>query len=267
MIEYKSAEEIEVMKKSCRLSAQVLDMIESHIKAGISTEEIDRLCSEFILKHGSISACLGYRGAPPAKPYPKSICTSVNDVVCHGIPDGTLLSEGDIINVDVTTIVDGFHGDTSRTFYVGKCSRAARELVETTLESMWVGIRTVRPGAHIGDIGAAIQKFIEPRGYTIVREYGGHGIGRSFHEDPHVQHIGRHGTGPEIKPGMTFTIEPMINQGTREVELMEDDYWTVRTEDQKLSAQFEHTIAVFEDRVEVLTLSENDSTDPIVWRK
>jgi len=260
MIHYKSHSEIETMKKSCKLAAQVLTYIAPYVQVGVSCLELNDLCHEFIIKHHAVPSPLNYKG------YPKSICTSVNDVVCHGIPTEYRLKDGDIVNLDITTYFEGFHGDTSKTFCVGKCSRAVRDLVNATDEALWLGISTVRPGAHIGDIGEAIQKFVEPKGYSIVREYCGHGIGKTFHEDPHVPHYGKRGSGPQIKAGMVFTIEPMINLGKKEVDLLEDD-WTVITRDGKFSAQFEHTVAVFEDRVEVLTLEESDSHSPIVWKK
>lgn len=260
MIQYKTIEEIETMKKSCRLAAEVLTFISPFVKPGTSCLELNNLCHEFIIKNKAIPSPLNYKG------FPKSICTSVNEVVCHGIPTDYKLKDGDIINLDITTYFENYHGDTSKTFLVGKCSRSARHLVETTLEALWIGLRTVRPGAYTGDIGAAVQKFVEANGYSIVREYCGHGIGKTFHEDPHVPHYGRKGTGSVLKPGMVFTIEPMINLGKKEVDLLEDN-WTVVTHDGKLSAQFEHTIAVFEDKVEVLTLEASDKNDPIVWKK
>jgi methionyl aminopeptidase len=259
-VTYKTPEEVDTMRKSCRLAADVLVFIEPHVKPGVSTDELNELCHDFIVKHGATPSPLNYRG------FPKSICTSVNDVVCHGIPDGTRLKEGDIVNLDITTYLDGFHGDTSKTFLVGKCSRAARDLVTAAEESLWKGIYAVQTGGHIGDIGEAIQKFVEPKGYSVVREYCGHGIGRTFHEDPHIVHVGKRGTGHPIKAGMVFTVEPMINQGGKDITL-DDDEWTVRTQDRKLSAQFEHTVAVFADRVEVLTLPTNAERDPVVWRK
>jgi len=242
----KTKEELETMRRSCRLAADVLVMIADHIKPGVSTEELDRICHDFIIKNGAIPSCLNYKG------YPKSICTSVNQVVCHGIPDAYRLREGDIINVDVTTFLDGFHGDNSKTYLVGKTSRAARDVVQAAEDAMWAGIRAVRAGGHFGDIGFAVQSFVEAKGFSVVREYGGHGIGRVFHEDPHVAHFGRKGSGPKLLPGMVFTVEPMVNQGKREVILLDDD-WTVETDDGKLSAQFEHTIAVHEEGVEILT--------------
>ena len=259
MIVYKSEAEIETMRKSCRLAASVLDFIAPHVQPGIATLELDRLCHEYIIANGATPSPLNYKG------YPKSICASVNAVVCHGIPDGYVLREGDIVNLDITTYLDGFHGDTSKTFLVGKVSRAARELVAAAEEALWLGIYAVKPGGHTGDIGHAIQKFVESKGYSVVREYCGHGIGRGFHEDPPIVHFGRKGTGALIKPGMVFTVEPMVNAGSWEVVLKPDN-WTVLTEDGKLSAQFEHTLAVYTDRVEVLTLSSQADRDPVVWR-
>jgi methionyl aminopeptidase len=260
MIVIKTPEDIETMKESCRLAASVLSFIEPHLKAGISTIEIDKRIHDYIVEQGARPSTLGYKG------YQHSCCTSINEVVCHGIPDKRVLKDGDIINVDVTTYFKGFHGDTSKTFFVGKVSRAARELVEAAEAAMWAGIQAVKPGARLGDLGEACQSYAESRGYSVVREYCGHGIGRNFHEDPHVTHYGKKGTGPELKPGMVFTVEPMINQGTKDVLLLDDD-WTVVTRDKKLSAQFEHTIAIFEDRVEVLTVPPNATFDPIVWRR
>ncbi len=260
MIIYKTPDEIESIRKSGRLAADVLTFIEPHVKPGASCLELNDLCHDFIVKHGATPSPLNYRG------FPKSICTSVNDVVCHGIPGPYKLRDGDIVNLDITTFLDGFHGDTSKTFLVGKCSRAVRQLVGDAEASMWEGIRAVKPGGHVGDIGHAIQSFLEPKGYSIVREYCGHGIGRNFHEDPHVVHVGRKGSGSALKPGMVFTIEPMVNQGDDEI-YVEDDDWTVRTKDRKLSAQFEHTVAIFEDRVEILTLPSDSELDPVVWRR
>jgi methionyl aminopeptidase len=259
MIVIKTTQDIEVMKESCRLAASVLKFIEPHLKPGIATIEIDKLIHDYIVKSGAKPSTLGYKG------YRHSCCTSINEVVCHGIPDSRTLKEGDIINVDVTTYFKGFHGDTSKTFCIGKVSRAARELVEAAEEAMWTGIRAIRPGGRLGDLGEACQSFSESKGYSVVREYCGHGIGRNFHEDPHVTHYGKKGTGPELKAGMVFTVEPMINQGTKDVYLLDDD-WTVVTRDKKLSAQFEHTVAIFEDRVEVLTVTEDVDFDPVVWR-
>jgi len=243
MIVYKTIEDIASMKKSCQLAASVLDFLAPHVVLGVTTDEINSLCHRFITEHGAVPSPLNYKG------FPKSMCTSVNQIVCHGIPDNYALRDGDIINLDITTFLGGFHGDTSKTFFVGKCSRAARDLVAAAEEALWVGIKAIRPDGHIGDVGEAVNKFVQAKGYSVVKEYGGHGIGRVFHEDPHVPHFGRRGSGSPIKPGMVFTVEPMVNQGSPEVVLLDDD-WTVETKDRKLSAQFEHTVAVFEDRVE-----------------
>lgn len=246
MILIKTPQEIEGIRKSAQLTARVFDFIEPFIKEGITTNELDKLCHDFIVKAGAKPSPLNYKG------YPKSICTSINHVVCHGIPDKTQLREGDIIKVDVSTYLGGFHGDSCKTYAVGKVSRAARDLMKATEESLYVGIEQVKPGAHFGDIGAAIQSYVEAKGYSVVREYGGHGIGKSFHEEPHVAHVGKKGTGPEFKEGMVFTIEPMINLGKASIILLDDD-WTVETEDGKLSAQFEHTLVVTANGSEILT--------------
>ena len=242
----KTEADIKGIRKSSELAAKVLNFIEPHIRVGISTNEINQLCHDFILKNGAKPSPLGYKG------FPKSICTSVNQVICHGIPDEYRLREGDIIKVDVTTYLHGYHGDTCKTFAVGKISRAARNLMKATQECLQIGIEQVKPGGHFGDIGAAIQEYAESNGYSVVKEYGGHGIGKNFHEDPHVPHIGKYGTGPEFKAGMVFTIEPMINIGKAEIVLLDDD-WTVETNDGKLSAQYEHTVAVTPNGVEVLS--------------
>lgn len=261
MIVIKTKEDVQTMKPSCRLVADVLDYIEAYAVAGVSTLKLDQLCHDFIIKHGATPSPLNYKG------YPKSICTSINHVVCHGIPnEKEILKDGDIINVDVSAFMNNFHGDSSRTYMVGKCSRAARELVQVTYDAMWLGIEAIRPGGHIGDIGNAIQTYTEGKGYTVVREYCGHGIGRSFHEDPHVTHYGRKGSGDKIRPGMVFTVEPMINQGKRDVDVLDDD-WTAVTVDGKLSAQFEHTVAVWEDRLEILTLgAKEDKPAEIIFK-
>ena len=257
MIVYKTDEEIEGIKRSSKLAASVLTYIAPFVKAGISCLELNDLCHEYIVKNGAKPSPLNYNG------YPKSICASVNQVVCHGIPSKYVLKDGDIVNLDITTYLGGFHGDTSKTFLIGKTSRAARDLVSASEESLWAGIRAVRVGGFIGDIGEAIQNVVWPKGFSIVREYCGHGIGRAFHEDPHVIHFGKKGTGAPIKAGMVFTIEPMINQGEADVVLLDDD-WTVETKDRKLSAQFEHTVAVRSDRVEVLTLAEDDPRESVI---
>ncbi len=248
-ISLKSPAEIEKMRVAGRLAAEVLDMITPYVRPGITTEELDRLCHDYIVNvQKAIPAPLNYKG------FPKSICTSVNHQVCHGIPGPRVLKNGDILNIDVTVIKDGWHGDTSRMYFVGEPSIQARRLVRVTYECLWKGIEQVRPGARLGDIGHAIQTHAEAHGYSVVREYCGHGIGRQFHEDPQVLHYGRPGTGLELVPGMTFTIEPMINAGKKDVKLMPDG-WTVVTRDHSLSAQWEHTVAVTEDGYEVLTLS------------
>ena len=247
-IKGKSADEVEKMRVAGRLAAEVLEMIEPHVRAGVTTEELDRICHEYIVEvQEAIPAPLNYNG------YPKSICTSVNHVVCHGIPSPRALKEGDIVNVDITVIKEGWFGDTSKMFYIGgPPSARAKKLVETSYECLLAGIAQVRPGATLGDVGAAIQKLAEGRGFSVVREYCGHGIGRVFHEDPQVLHYGDPGTGVELRPGMTFTIEPMINAGKRHVKLL-DDQWTVITKDRSLSAQWEHTLLVTETGVECLT--------------
>jgi methionyl aminopeptidase len=249
----KNAKEIEAMRCSCAVTVQILDALSEVVKAGISTEEIDRFVHNLTLKLGAAPATLNYKG------YTRSVCTSVNDVVCHGVPSPyVILKEGDIINVDVTSIKEGFHGDASRMYLVGgpeACTPQARELVELTKQALYAGIGQVAPGRHIGDIGAAIQEFVRGTGkkYGIVREYTGHGIGRQFHEAPQVVHVARAGTGEEMQPGMTFTIEPMINIGRPETTLSKVDGWTVRTADGSLSAQWEHTVLVTPNGYEVLT--------------
>ncbi len=244
----KSPEEQQKMREAGRLAAAVLDMIGDHVVPGITTLELDRLCHEYIVNvQKSVPANLNYRG------FPKTICSSVNHVVCHGIPNDRRLKSGDIINIDVTVIRDGFHGDTSRMYFVGRPAPHAQKLVESCFEAMWRGIEQVRPGAHLGDIGHAIQAYVEDREYSVVREYCGHGIGRIYHEDPQVLHYGEAGTGLELRPGMTFTIEPMVNAGRRHVKLLNDG-WTVVTKDHSLSAQWEHTVLVTDVGVEVLTL-------------
>jgi methionyl aminopeptidase len=246
-ITLKSPEEQQKMREAGRLAAQVLDMIGDHVKAGVTTDELDRLCHDHIVQvQQAVPANLNYRG------FPKTLCTSVNHVVCHGIPNDKRLKNGDIINIDVTVIHDGFHGDTSRMYFVGKPLPHAQRLVEGCFEAMWRGIRCVRPGARLGDIGHAIQQHTEAQGFTVVREYCGHGIGRIYHEDPQVLHYGKPGTGLELRAGMTFTIEPMINAGKRDVKLLPDG-WTVVTRDHSLSAQWEHTVLVTDEGFEVLT--------------
>ncbi len=244
----KTAEEIEKMRVAGRLAGELLAMIEPHIRPGVTTEELDRLCHEYTVREQqAIPAPLNYRG------FPKSICTSVNHVVCHGIPGNKRLKNGDIINVDVTVIKDGYHGDTSKMFFVGEPSVLARRLVQVTHECMLIGIEMVRPGVRLGDIGHAIQQHAERNGFSIVREYCGHGIGREFHEDPQVLHYGTPGTGMALQAGMTFTIEPMVNAGRRDVKLLPDG-WTVVTKDHSLSAQWEHTVLVTPGGHEILTV-------------
>ncbi len=244
----KTADEIEKMRVAGRLAAEVLEMIEEHVKPGISTGELDRICHDYIVNtQQAIPAPLNYKG------FPKSICTSVNHVICHGIPnDKKILKNGDVINIDITVIKDDYHGDTSKMFFVGKPTVQAERLARITQECLYIGIEMVKPGVRLGDIGHAIQKHAESNYYSVVREYCGHGIGKVFHEDPQVMHYGKPGTGMELKEGMTFTIEPMINAGKRFTKLLPDD-WTVVTKDHKLSAQWEHTLAVTSDGVEVLT--------------
>jgi methionyl aminopeptidase len=226
------------------------------VKPGVTTEFLDKLAFDFIRDHGAYPACLHYRG------YTKTICTSINHVVCHGIPNDKPLKKGDIVNVDVTVIKDGWFGDTSRMFVVGEASIAARRLVTLTYEAMWHGIQHVKPGVHLGDIGFAIQKFAEGNGFSVVREFCGHGIGRNFHEEPQVLHYGKPGTLEELRPGMTFTIEPMINAGRKEVKELGSDGWTIVTKDHSLSAQWEHTVLVTESGYEVLTLSAGSPPPP-----
>lgn len=252
-IKIKTPEEIEKMRVACRLAAEVLEMIEPHIKPGVTTNELDRICHDYIVnEQKAIPAPLNYHG------FPKSICTSVNQVVCHGIPSDKKLKNGDIINIDITVIKDGYHGDTSMMFYVGDVPSHARRLCEITRECMFMGIELVRPGARLGDIGEVIQKHAESNHYSVVREYCGHGIGAEFHEDPQVLHYGKAGTGEELKEGMIFTIEPMINAGKRHVKLNKRDGWTVETADRRLSAQWEHTILVTADGHEILTLRKDE---------
>jgi methionyl aminopeptidase len=250
----KTPEEIERMRVAGRLAAEVLDFIAPQVRHGVTTGELDRLCHDYMVCHqGTIPAPLDY--APPGyRPFPKSICTSVNHQVCHGIPGDRVLKNGDIVNIDITVIKDDFHGDTSRMFYVGEPSLAARRLCEVTYECMWAGIAQVGPGGFLGDIGHAIQTHAEKHGFSVVREFCGHGIGRRFHEEPQVLHYGRSGTLDRLAPGMIFTIEPMINAGRREIRELADG-WTIVTKDHSLSAQWEHTVLVTETGFEVLTVS------------
>ena len=251
-VSIKTPEEQERMRVAGRLTADVLDMIGEHVQPGVTTEELDRICHDFIVEQQrAIPAPLNYRG------FPKSICTSVNHVVCHGIPTDRRLRQGDIVNIDITVIKDDFHGDSSRMFHVGKPTVQGQRVAEISREAMWHGIREVRPGTRLGDIGHSIQRYVESQRCSVVREYCGHGIGRQFHEDPQVLHYGTRGTGLELQAGMTFTIEPMVNVGRRHVRLLPDG-WTVVTRDHSLSAQWEHTILVTDDGYEVLTLGAAD---------
>jgi methionyl aminopeptidase len=250
----KSAEEIAQMRVAGRLAAEVLDYVAPHVRAGVTTAALDQLCHEYMVGvQGTVPAPLNY--APPGyPPFPKSICTSVNHQVCHGVPGERVLKHGDILNIDITVIKDGYHGDTSRMFYVGEPSIQARRLCEVTAECMWHGILAVHPGGFLGDIGAAIQRHAERHGYSVVREFCGHGIGRRFHEEPQVLHYGRPGTGLVLQPGMIFTVEPMINAGRPAIRELADG-WTIVTKDHSLSAQWEHTVLVTETGFEVLTVS------------
>ena len=249
----KSADEIAKMRVAGRLAADVLEMIQPFIQPGVTTEELDRLCHDYIVNtQQAIPAPLNYHG------FPKSICTSVNQQVCHGIPGKRILKQGDIINIDITVIKDGYHGDTSKMFCVGQVSPLARRLVQVSYECMCIGIEMVKPGIHLGDIGYAIQDHAESNNFSVVREYCGHGIGRQFHEEPQVLHYGKPGTGLVLEPGLTFTIEPMINAGKRYVKIMPDN-WTVVTKDHSLSAQWEHTILVTNDGFEVLTIRQENA--------
>ena len=245
----KTPDEIAKMRVAGNLAARVLEMIEPHVVPGVSTGELDRICHDYIVNElDAIPAPLNYNG------FPKSICTSPNHVICHGIPsDQTILKKGDIVNIDITVIKEGFHGDTSKMFLIGDVAPHARKLVQIAHECLYKGIELVRPGTTLGDIGSAIQQYAEANHYSVVREYCGHGIGRIFHEEPQVLHYGIPGTGMRLQEGMTFTIEPMINAGTRHTKLSRKDGWTVTTRDRRLSAQWEHTLAVTSDGVEVLT--------------
>jgi methionyl aminopeptidase len=256
MISIKSKREVEVMRKSCRLAAKTLKFIEKKIRIGMSTGEIDRLCHDYIIKRGARPSPLNYHG------FPKSVCTSINEVICHGIPsDKEFIKNGDILNIDVTTYLDGFHGDTNRTFFIGEVKPEVKKLVDVTYKCMMEGIAQCRPGARLGDIGFVIETIAKENGYSVVHEYCGHGIGREFHEDPQVLHYGKKGTGVELKPGMTFTIEPMINLGDRHCKLLSDG-WTVITKDKSWSAQFEHTILITETGHEILTICPDDEWKP-----
>jgi methionyl aminopeptidase len=254
-VNIKNKEDIEKMRVAGKLASEVLDYITNFVKPNTTTEEIDRLCHDYMVNiQKTIPAPLNY--APPGHtPYPKSICTSVNNQICHGIPGEKILKKGDVINIDITVIKDGYHGDTSRMFYVGDPSIQAKRLCEITYESMWLGIKQVKPGNYLGDIGFAIQKHAEQNGFSVVREFCGHGIGKVFHEDPQVLHYGNPDQGLKLEAGMVFTIEPMINAGKKEIKMLPDG-WTVVTKDRSLSAQWEHTILVTEKSYEVMTISD-----------
>ncbi len=254
-IKLHGAADFEAMRKAGRLTAEALDMLSEHAKPGVTTEALDRLAFDFAMDHGAYPAPLSYRG------YRKSICTSINHVVCHGIPDDKPLRDGDIVNIDVTLIVDGWHGDSSRMYNIGNVPRRAERLVEVTYEALMRGIAEVKPGATTGDIGAAIQEYAEAERCSVVREFCGHGLGRLFHDEPNILHYGRRGDGVVLKPGMFFTIEPMINLGRPHVKVLADG-WTAVTRDRSLTAQFEHTIGVTENGCEIFTLSPNGYTLP-----
>jgi len=262
-ITYKDAAGIAGMRVAGKLASEVLDYLTQFVQAGVTTNALDKLAHDYIVDvQGGIPAPLNYKGGGNT-PYPKSICTSVNHQVCHGIPSDKVLKKGDIVNIDVTVIKDGWHGDTSRMFMVGEVSIAAKRLCAITYDAMWHGIKMVRPGIHLGDIGYAIQKFAEGQGFSVVREFCGHGIGRVFHEEPQVLHYGRPGTLEKLVEGMTFTIEPMINAGRKEIkDGPEKDGWTIVTQDRSLSAQWEHTVLVTSTGYEVLTLSAGSPDTP-----
>ncbi len=261
----KSPEELERMRVAGRLASEVLDFIAPHAKPGVTTGALNDLCHEYMVKvQGTVPAPLHY--APPGyKPFPKSICTSVNHQVCHGVPGDRVLKPGDILNIDVTVIKDGFHGDCSRMFFVGEPSIQARRLADVTFECMWLGIMQVRPGARLGDVGAAIQAHAEKYGFSVVREFCGHGIGRKFHEEPQVLHYGKRGTGLPLEPCRTFTVEPMINAGKPAIRELADG-WTIVTKDHSLSAQWEHTVAVTPSGFEVLTVSAGALPQPAIQK-
>ncbi|MCX7186521.1 MAG: type I methionyl aminopeptidase [Methylophilaceae bacterium] len=260
-ISIKNQHDIEKMRIAGRLAAEVLDYITPFVIHGVTTEQLDKLCHDYIVDvQNAIPAPLNY--APDGHtPYPKSICTSINQQICHGVPSEKMLKNGDIVNIDITVIKDGYHGDTSRMFYVGDPSAQAKRLCELTYQAMWLGINKVKPGATLGDIGYAIQTFAEKSGYSVVREFCGHGIGKVFHEDPQVLHYGKAGAGLTLQAGMMFTIEPMINAGKRDIRQMSDG-WTIVTKDRSLSAQWEHTLLVTETGFEVMTLSSGSPAIP-----
>ncbi|MFP5459308.1 MAG: type I methionyl aminopeptidase [Bacteriovoracia bacterium] len=253
MISIKSSREIQLMRETSLLAAKTLRFIEDKLRPGMSTDEVNQLCHEYIIKREAIPAPLNYHG------FPKSVCTSRNEIICHGIPNPKeILRDGDILNVDVTTKLKGFHGDTNRTFFIGNVRPEIRRMVDVTYKAMMAGIAVCRPGARTGDIGAIIEEMAHDHGYSVVQEYCGHGIGREFHEEPQILHYGKRGTGVEMKPGMTFTIEPMINFGKRHCRLL-DDGWTVVTKDKSWSAQFEHTILITDEGHEILTQVPDDA--------
>lgn len=256
MITIKSSREIELMRETCKLAAKTLHFLGKNLKVGMSTDEINTMCHAYMINRGAKAATLGYHG------FPKSLCTSRNEVICHGIPnEKEFIQDGDIINLDVTTILKGFHGDTNRTFLMGNVSSEHKKLVEVTHECMMAGISVCKPGARLGDIGAIIEELAHSHGYSVVHEYCGHGIGRNFHEDPQITHFGKKGTGVEMRPGMTFTIEPMINIGKRHCRVL-DDEWTVVTKDKSWSAQFEHTVLITESGHEILTQFSPEEWNP-----
>src|SRR5580658_6871209 len=250
--------DFEGMRRAGRLAAEVLDLLVPLVRPGVTTAALDKVAYDYTVSHGAIPACLGYRG------YRHTVCTSINHVVCHGIPNDKPLRDGDIVNIDVTVILDGWHGDTSRMYPVGEVKRKPERLVEITYEAMMRGIAAVKPGATTGDIGHAIQSFVEPQGMSVVRDFCGHGLGRMFHDEPNIIHIGRPGEGVMLKPGMFFTIEPMINLGKPHVKILSDG-WTAVTRDRSLSAQFEHSVGVTADGAEIFTLSQrHDEKPPVV---
>lgn len=248
-------EDFAPMRAAGRLAAETLDMIGEHVKPGITTDQLNQLCHDFIIAHGAVPSPLNYRG------FPKSICTSINHVVCHGIPGDRKLLDGDILNIDVTVTLDGWFGDSSRMYVAGNANTRARRLIEVTYEALMRGIAAVKPGATFGDIGYAIQDYVEAQRFTVVRDFCGHGIGQRFHEPPNVLHFGRRGDGAMLKPGMFFTIEPMVNAGKPDVKVL-DDGWTAVTRDRSLSAQFEHMVAVTETGAEIFTVSPKGYTQP-----
>lgn len=265
-ISIKNQQDIEKMRIAGKLASEVLDFITPHVVHGVTTDQLDKLCHDYIVDvQQAIPAPLNY--APDGHtPYPKSICTSINQQICHGVPSDKALKNGDIVNIDITVIKDGYHGDTSRMFYVGEVTSQAKRLCEITYQAMWLGISKVKPGATLGDIGFVIQAFTEKSGYSVVREFCGHGIGKVFHEDPQVLHYGKPGMGVVLKTGMMFTIEPMINAGKRDIKQMPDG-WTIVTKDRSLSAQWEHTILVTETGYEVMTLSKGSPAIPELVQK